>query len=98
MNSLAPQFGDPFVGVTVMDASDYEARCDRYKKLLTAAQNVIRRLEWEAEMDRTTIDDLQQQLSFVRANAPRSAPRLTDSPTCCRSYGPAAVNIDGTFA
>jgi hypothetical protein len=63
-----------------MDASDYEARCDRYKKLLTAARDVIRKLEWEAEMDRTTIDDLQQQLAFVRANPPRTAPRLTDGP------------------
>jgi hypothetical protein len=78
MNSLAPSFSDPFVGVPITSITDYQLRSDRYKKLLASAQSVIRQLEFEAEMDRTTIDDLQQQLAFVRANPPRQAPRLTD--------------------
>ena len=80
MNSLAPQFSDPFVGVTTHDKTDFSLRCDRYKKLLEAAQNVIRKLEWEAETAMEQINELQERLAFLRANPPRQAPRLTDMP------------------
>jgi multidrug resistance efflux pump len=78
MNSLAPQFSDPFVGVTVMDGTDYEFRCDRYKKLLEAAKNMIRKLEGELAERDERIDDLEQQAAYHRANGYRHAPCTVD--------------------
>lgn len=78
MNSLAPQFSDPFVGVTVMDGTDCEFRCDRYKKLLAAAQNAIRKLEGELAERDERIDDLERQVDYYRAGRHLRSPCTVD--------------------
>jgi hypothetical protein len=78
MNSLAPQFSDPFVGVPVFDDSSYKPRCDRYKQLLAAAQNMIRKLESDLAERDERIDDLEQRAAYHRANGYRHTPCTVD--------------------
>lgn len=60
MTTLANQFNDPFEGVTTHEWTDFTVRCDKYAKVLEAARNCIRKLEFEIETLHEQLDGLEE--------------------------------------